>query len=380
MNSFAHDLDLMLYLAPVIVCFFGAAVLLSNPRRVAHHGWLALCLSTLGATLSFTFCYDQYFGAALREALHSVYYIMSILVAVTVLFYFTALMRPHRLTKRYIAVFVGIAVAYALVLTLPDAVAGQSGWNGYAGSNNRAFRIFAAVCDASIEVYTITAVVVMFIRYRRFIRSTYSYSEGINLRWIFLSNGVLALLAVVDITWKLSANVGDSMGYNAMVLAAVSLVFWLGYTQGEVPAETPPARGNGDGEAPMEQQEREAISLTRPTPRQEQTKQALLEYFLNEKPYLNPKLSLDEVAAAIGAKSGYLSRLINREFNVNFYTFVNDYRLDYAIGVMKSSEKPNIGELAAAAGFRSRSVFYYQFRRRTGRTPHDYMRSEAGLQ
>ena len=45
-----------------------------------------------------------------------------------------------------------------------------------------------------------------------------------------------------------------------------------------------------------------------------------LDYIMtNEKPYLNPSISLNELADKISIPSRYLSHIINNSYNQNFY-------------------------------------------------------------
>ncbi len=363
-----HDFDLLLYLAPILLCLFAAFALVVNHKATVPQKWLALCLTMLGATMSFTFCYDRYFNDTLRRWLLPAYFVMSIFTAILVLFYFMSLMQPARLTRRYKLTFVAAAIVYAAVMYMPL----MAGW--HTDEDRALFRLLGVACDASLITYTITAVTVMYFRYRRFIGDTYSYGEGINLRWIFVSNGALALLGVGDIIWKLRGDIDESSFFNFISLVVIAIVFWLGSRQGEVPAVPPRAAQDTAQDAATA----DRLSVIQPSLRQKQTRQALLDYFRDQKPYLDAELSLDQVAQAIGAKNGYLSRLINREFNINFYTFVNTYRIDYAVGLIdRRGGGIGIVELYTSSGFKSRSVFYSQFLRSTGHTPMEAIRASA---
>ncbi len=360
--SISNELELLLYLLPILTCFMAAFTLWVNPNRTRPQMWLALFMLMLGLTLSFTFSYDRYFSDFWRTALLPGYYVMSIFSAITVLFYFVSLMQPLRLTGRYIGYFVCAGVAYAVIMYLPLIF----GWGG--AHDKAGFRIFAAVCDASLIAYTITTVTAMYFRYRRFIRNAYSYAEGIGLRWIFISNGALALLGVIDIIWKLRADTGESPLFNLNVLIITILVFWLGFRQGEVPATPIP-------EAASDNLPTENLPAGQQSARYKLARQTLVDHFAEHKPYLDPTLSLDDTAAALGIKSGYLSRMINREFNVNFYTLVNGYRTDHAMELIeRHNGRISIREAYTEAGFRSRSVFYSQFLSRTGQTPSEAIR------
>lgn len=100
----------------------------------------------------------------------------------------------------------------------------------------------------------------------------------------------------------------------------------------------------------------------------------LLEYFDNKKPFLNPELSLQDVATALGVSQYVLSRFINKEFEVNFYTLINRFRIDHVLRLIELNKSTfNNDALLAASGFRSRTVFFNQFKEKTGCTPQEYI-------
>ena len=53
----------------------------------------------------------------------------------------------------------------------------------------------------------------------------------------------------------------------------------------------------------------------------------ILDYFESGKPYLNPELTLPDVANAIGINIKYISQVINETLNKNFHDLVNSYRI-----------------------------------------------------
>lgn len=89
--------------------------------------------------------------------------------------------------------------------------------------------------------------------------------------------------------------------------------------------------------------------------------------------YQNPDLSLEMLAQELGTNVTYVSQLINREFNCNFKTLINRYRINYS----KTEIKENPGNLAMKniglkAGFKSQSTFYAAFKNEVGMTPMQF--------
>ena len=72
-----------------------------------------------------------------------------------------------------------------------------------------------------------------------------------------------------------------------------------------------------------------------------------------------------------------VSQVINGQLNQNFFSFVNNYRIQLAKDMMASPETCNmpIVELAIEVGFKSKSSFYDAFRKATDMTPTQFKKS-----
>lgn len=110
------------------------------------------------------------------------------------------------------------------------------------------------------------------------------------------------------------------------------------------------------------------------SPNDQLTKQ-LIEFMSKEKPYLNPELSLQELADTLIISRHQLSSAINQEQNVNFYCFVNTYRVNEVIRLMQMPENKHLKiiSLAYEAGFNSKASFNRIFKQITGNTPSAVM-------
>lgn len=101
----------------------------------------------------------------------------------------------------------------------------------------------------------------------------------------------------------------------------------------------------------------------------------LQEYFQRQRPFLDPDLDLQQVAAATGYSRNQISHLLNQVLGQSFYRYVNQARLQHLLdGLQATSDGGRIDELAFAAGFNSLSAFYKCFRERLGMTPKAYLK------
>ena len=97
------------------------------------------------------------------------------------------------------------------------------------------------------------------------------------------------------------------------------------------------------------------------------------------KTYMDPEITLDTLAESLVITSRDLSMLINRHFGVNFYEFINRYRIEEAKHMLVSEKfkKTTITDIYLAVGFNSKSVFYTFFKKFEGVTPSKFRESEA---
>lgn len=100
----------------------------------------------------------------------------------------------------------------------------------------------------------------------------------------------------------------------------------------------------------------------------------LLEFMENAKPYLNPDFSLQALSDDLNVSRHQLSSTINTRQKMNFYEFVNLYRVQEVKELMKdkASKNKNNYDLAYEAGFNSKATFYRIFKQLTEQTPSDY--------
>ena len=105
--------------------------------------------------------------------------------------------------------------------------------------------------------------------------------------------------------------------------------------------------------------------------------QTLLE---EKKPWLEPELTLNQLASALQIPDYILSQVINRHFGQSFYDLVNRYRVQEMIRLMNHPDKQSYTLLALAyeAGFNSKSTFNQVFKKFTGKTPSAFKTSAGG--
>lgn len=95
-----------------------------------------------------------------------------------------------------------------------------------------------------------------------------------------------------------------------------------------------------------------------------------------EKVYLNPQLSLVDVATMLGTNRTYISKMINETYGESFSAHINRQRLEYAKVYMEENPRAKIEVIANECGFGSTSSFNKCFKSIVGVTPSAWMKGE----
>ncbi|WP_029269220.1 AraC family transcriptional regulator [Flavobacterium sp. KJJ] len=101
---------------------------------------------------------------------------------------------------------------------------------------------------------------------------------------------------------------------------------------------------------------------------------ALKEYMNQKEPFLDPSLTIQELANQIDIPVRDLSVLINHNMNQHFFDFVNEYRIQKAMRILKNPLKSDLTvlEILYEVGFNSKSSFNTSFKKYTNLTPTAY--------
>lgn len=92
--------------------------------------------------------------------------------------------------------------------------------------------------------------------------------------------------------------------------------------------------------------------------------------------YLQHGLKLSDLARYIATRGNYLSQVINSCAGVNFYEYVNGYRVHRAQQLLRDTDR-GVADIAEASGFSSLNAFNTHFKKRAGMTPSEF-RKQAG--
>jgi AraC-like DNA-binding protein len=90
--------------------------------------------------------------------------------------------------------------------------------------------------------------------------------------------------------------------------------------------------------------------------------------------YLNQNLTLHDFAKEIQISARTISTCINQSMGLNFNEWVNNYRVDSALEILKDKKNDHfsIEGVGIDSGFKSRSAMYTAFKKKTGQSPGNF--------
>ncbi|MGI9276827.1 MAG: helix-turn-helix transcriptional regulator [Endozoicomonas sp.] len=92
-------------------------------------------------------------------------------------------------------------------------------------------------------------------------------------------------------------------------------------------------------------------------------------------PHTNPDLKLSDLADRLSVSANHLSQTINAESGMKFFDYINQYRVNTAIRLMRKKPDSSLLNIALDSGFRSQQAFSGRFKKTMDTTPSEYRKS-----
>lgn len=100
--------------------------------------------------------------------------------------------------------------------------------------------------------------------------------------------------------------------------------------------------------------------------------EAFISYMSKQKPYLNPELSIADVARDLYTNRTYISVLMNNHFGQSFRDYINAQRITTAKELMLANPDEILESIAEKSGFVSDSQLVKKFKEMEGISPRDW--------
>lgn len=208
-------------------------------------------------------------------------------------------------------------------------------------------------------------------KYHRELKNLYSAVEKINLSWLLYILGGFAVMWILDL-----ANFLLDF-FRSIPPFVPDLLTFLSLTANFLFATFIVFKGLKHPDIISGIEERAKYAHSRLTPTESKRHIQKLKRFMHEqKPYLNPSITITELAEKLAIPPRYLSQELNDLMKQNFFDFINHYRIKEAESLLSdpASSKKTILEILYEVGFNSKSAFNAAFKKHTGLTPKEFKR------
>lgn len=121
-------------------------------------------------------------------------------------------------------------------------------------------------------------------------------------------------------------------------------------------------------------QEKGMPEPTAPSEEVQELVRRLRDHMAQAQPHLDPSLTIQDLAQQLQLPVRELSLLINHHLDQHFFDFVNEYRIQHSMRLLKDPTQRDrtVLEILYAVGFNSKSSFNTSFKKLTGQTPTQY--------
>ena len=251
--------------------------------------------------------------------------------------------------------------------------------------NHKPFHIVVSgLLVAVVGIVYVLIALIVFRRYSNKIRNVYAALEKVNLYWLrFFTFAALFVWTIV-----LIENISTALGFNTepyfQIVPILTSIFiyatgYIGIYKSEI-FEQLETRSNLRQAHEIEEQKLqvpgekkyEKSGLT-PEKAVESLKK-LDDLMEQDRPFLNPNLTLNDLSDKLGISSHNLSEILNTQLHQNFFDFVNKYRVEEVKTKLEDKRNDHLTLLSIAldAGFNSKSGFNLIFKKYLGLTPSEY--------
>lgn len=213
---------------------------------------------------------------------------------------------------------------------------------------------------------------ILILNYRKEIKHYFSSIEKLNLTWMLYVVGAFFIMWMIDLISFILSYMRMIGGTEEMYFAFFSilinfvfavLIFYKALLHPEIFTGILKVESAPKYEQSKLSEEKKAEYLSR-----------LERYFSQQKPFLNPSLTISDVASDLQISSKYISQIINESLHKNFYDFINSYRIEESKRLLLEDLKSDktVLEILYDSGFNSKSAFNTAFKKHTGTTPTTY--------
>ncbi len=210
--------------------------------------------------------------------------------------------------------------------------------------------------------------------YRQILRQSYSAEEEINLSWLNLALLLLTIIFFADLAQFLM-NYFTSSSLPMLDYVEAFVLIWINAMVYKGLRHPGLFIGVGKKHVDITEQAKTKYKHSKLTVEQGTAMFSRLQVHMsNNQPFLNPQLTLDELASQLALQARTLSQVINQYSGQNFMDYINTYRIEMSKRLLIESEHGDrtVLDITYDCGFNSKSAFHHAFKKKTGLSPLNF--------
>ncbi|WP_320019508.1 helix-turn-helix domain-containing protein [Labilibaculum manganireducens] len=229
-------------------------------------------------------------------------------------------------------------------------------------------------------IYTILSLIILF-RHKRQIANNYSFeSRKINLWWLFtvitayfLVYNFIILISAFHIQKSFIEHI-EKFRSGALLVFVYILSIW-GYRQHQLISNYKSVSLSKFIKPDSERYEKSSLKEKQA----ENFTLILIDFMNKSEAWKDNELSIAKLSEQTDIPKHYITQVLNENLKKNFYTFVNEYRTEYAMKLILSPTHKNWSFIAIAyeCGFNSKTAFNNFFKKYTNLTPTEFKKSNT---
>ncbi len=280
---------------------------------------------------------------------------------------------PNHFLKKHYLLFIPFIIVAMVWMFLNSTETNRL----FLENNYEILDAFSIIALFLFSVITFYFVIKMLFKHKKNVLKLHSNKQGVSLNWLYNLILVFPLLLIIHLVFEICSD--DNYMVFFFDIALFVILFYSGFhivQQREVFELKPKHIQAVESETPQinDIKKEELIDKNLVLEIANELEKLMEE----EQPFLNKNLSLSTLSDKLNTRTHILSFVINTNYNVNFYTYVNKFRLEYCKSLLKNPKKQHLSMegVADEGGFGSKSTFNTLFKKHLGMTPIQYKKSK----
>ena len=233
---------------------------------------------------------------------------------------------------------------------------------------------------SSVSYYTFVTLQILQ-RHRKRLQDRFSFlSESNELNWLYVLTAIFSLTYFVYFALGLYNVVTNQAYFDIAYTSDIFLtilafsVSYFGIKQPYLFKVVPEEKEDYNESRESNEQKEKYKNSNLSEEQKEEYIEHIYSFMQTERPFLNAELTVQDLSKQLNISRHHLTEILNNDIGKNFFTFINEYRVEEVKRRLLDErfEHLTIVAIAFESGFNSKSTFNSIFKQNTGSTPSQW--------